>query len=208
MNKCSSCNNNKFYTLANSYIKCTKCKRKYSLKKIQKQKDLINKFCQNKTALETSKLLKLNYITVSKKFKELRILIIEYLDQNYQRIKHYSNEFDEYIYTKNDEIYKAHNFLTFNYNNYIYNLMLPNLYKFNHFYKEDTSLSKFLFHNKIAKLESKNSLINDFWLYFEEFIKKYKGVDKKNFILYLKESEFKFNHKKEDQEDILLSLIN
>ena len=44
------------------------------------------------------------------------------------------------------------------------------------------------------------------YLDFEENIKKYRGIDKENFIYYLKEFEFKFNYSKEEQKDILYSL--
>ena len=206
MNNCSQCNNNKFYTLANGYIKCTKCKRKYSLKKIEQNKKIVQYFCEDLNALETSKQLNLTYVTVSKKFKLYRELIVSYLDTKYNNIKNDPNEFDEYIYIKNANIKNAQNFLTFNYSNYIYNLMLPPLKKFSYI-EDEKQLAKFLQYNKIAKLESSNSLINNFWKFLEEFLNKYKGVDKNSFIYYLKEAEFKFNYNKKAQEDILLKLL-
>ena len=205
MNNCS-CNNNKFYTLANGYVKCTKCKRKYSLKKIEQNRKIVQCFCEDLNALETSKQLNLTYVTVSKKFKLYRELIVSYLDTKYNNIKNDPNEFDEYIYIKNANIKNAQNFLTFNYSNYIYNLMLPPLKKFSYI-EDEKQLAKFLQYNKIAKLESSNSLINNFWKFLEEFLNKYKGVDKNSFIYYLKEAEFKFNYNKKAQEDILLKLL-
>jgi len=206
MNNCSYCDNNKFYTLANGYIKCTKCKRKYSLKKIELEKEIIRCFCENSNALETSKKLNLTYVTVSKKFKLYREVIISYLDTKYNEIKNDPNEFDEYIYIKNSNIQNAQNFLTFNYSNYIYNLMLPTFKKFAYI-EDEKHLTKFLQYYKIAKLESKNSLINNFWQFLEDFLKKYKGINTNNFILYLKEAEFKFNYEKKAQEEILLKLL-
>ena len=52
---CQNCNNTTFYTLANDYIKCKICAKKYSLKKLQKDELVIIKFCENKNALEVSK---------------------------------------------------------------------------------------------------------------------------------------------------------
>ena len=206
MNNCSQCNNKKFYTLANGYIKCTKCKKKYSLQKIEQNKKIVQCFCQDITALETSKQLDITYVTVSKKFKLYRELIISYLDTKYKDIKNDPNEFDEYIYIRNENIKNAQNFLTFNYSNYIYNLMLPPLKKFSYI-EDEKQLAKFLQYNKIAKLENYNSLINNFWQFLEEFLNKYKGVDKNSFIFYLKEAEFKFNYNKKAQEEILLKLL-
>lgn len=206
MNNCSSCNNNKFYTLSNGYIKCTKCKRKYSLKKIELNKKIVQCFCKDLNALETSKKLDITYVSISKKFQLYRELVVSYLDDKYNDIKNDPNEFDEYIYIKNSNIKNAHNILTFNYSSYIYNLMLPTFKKFSYI-EDEKQLSKFLQYYKIAKLESKNSLINNFWEFLEEFLKKYKGVDKKNFIFYLKEAEFKFNYNEKAQEEILLKLL-
>ena len=62
--KCQNCNNTNFYILANDYIKCKKCAKKYSLKKLQKDDLIIIQFCENKNALEVSKELQINYITV------------------------------------------------------------------------------------------------------------------------------------------------
>jgi hypothetical protein len=67
-----------------------------------------------------------------------------------------SNEFDEYVYMKNKDIYLAQNFLTFNYDNKIFNQMLPPLSKYKTFDNNEEELSKFLFLNKIAKLKRQN----------------------------------------------------
>ena len=39
---CQNCNNTTFYTLANDYIKCKTCAKKYSLKKLQKDRNKNN----------------------------------------------------------------------------------------------------------------------------------------------------------------------
>ena len=69
---CPNCENKDFYNLANDYIKCKKCAKKLSLKKIEKDKLIIQKFCENKTAFEVSNELKLNYKTVKDRFDVLR----------------------------------------------------------------------------------------------------------------------------------------
>ena len=208
MNNCSFCNSKQIYHLNNGHIKCAACKRKYSLKKLQRDKEIIHTFCMDTTALTASKNLHLNYVTIQRRYQEFRSLITEFLDADHHLKEQSSNEFDEYIYMKNDNIYLAQNFLTYHYENSIYNLMLPSLYKYRTFEKSEEDLSKFLFLNRIAKLESKNSLINEFWDFLEEFLKKFKGVDSSNFIYYLKEAEFKFNYDRKTQEEILLKLYH
>ncbi|MGM0519738.1 MAG: transposase [Campylobacterota bacterium] len=207
MLKCIHCNYNKVYTLANGYIKCSSCKRKYSLKKQKAQEEILKLFCKNINALEASKKLNRNYITISNRYKLYRSLIVNYIEQNYENIKTSNYEFDEYIYIKNKELKNSHNFLTFNYSNYIYNMILPPLNRYNTS-NNSNELRKFLRYNKIAKLQSLNSYINDFWTFFEDFLKKYKGVDRYNFNIYLKEAEFKFNYPVCKQEKILKKQLN
>ena len=206
MNRCLFCNSKQIYILNNGHIKCGNCKRKISAKKYQRDKDVIHAFCKDLTILQTSKKLNLNYVSIQRRYKELRSIIITYLEEDEHLKQMSSNEFDEYVYMKNKDIYLAQNFLTFNYDNKIFNQMLPPLSKYKTFANDKEELSKFLFLNKIAKLKSKNSLINEFWEYLENFLKKYKGIQNSNFIFYLKEAEFKFNHDIKMQEEILLRL--
>lgn len=207
MNHCSSCHSKHFYILSNGYKKCCHCKKKFSVKKWQTYIKILEAFCQNKTAWQCHEELTLNYITVQKKYMQFRQFIVHYLDEQYKQKKDYSHEYDEYIYLKSQNIYEAQNFLTFIYDTKIYNLMLPSLYKFKSFHKSDKELSKFLFLNKIAKLQSKTSQINHFWNYLETYLKKYKGVKSENFIYYLKDAEFKFNYTQEEQLTILKDVL-
>lgn len=206
MNQCSSCYSKHLYTLSNGYKKCRHCKKKFSVKKWQTHVKIRDAFCQNKTVQQCHEELHLHYVTVQRKYVQFRQFIVHYLDEQYKQKKVYSHEYDEYIYLKNQNIYEAHNFLTFIYDRKVYNLMLPSLYKFKPFHESDKELSKFLFLNKIAKLQSKTSKINDFWNFLETYLRKYKGVKSENFIYYLKEAEFKFNYTQEEQREILKNI--
>ena len=61
--------------------------------------------------------------------------------------------------------------------------------------------------NKISKIQKKENIIASFWIYFEESILKYKGINKQNFFYYLKEIEFKFNYTTDKQKNILNKLV-
>lgn len=206
MNHCSFCNSKHIYHLKNGHIKCATCKRKISPIKFQRDKDIIWAFCSGMTILQASKKYNLNYISIQRRYKEFRSLIITYLDEEDYLKEMLSSEFDEYIYMVNKDIYLAQNFLTFHYENRVFNRMLPPLSKYKTFDNNKEELSKFLFLNKIAKLKSKHSLINEFWEYLENFMKKYRGIQNTNFIFYLKEAEFKFNYDLKTQKEILLNL--
>ena len=67
--------------------------------------------------------------------------------------------------------------------------------------------SKFMMLNKISKTQKRENIITQFWIFFEDYILKYKGVEAKYFFYYLKEIEFKFNYKRQEQMLILESLL-
>ncbi len=215
---CLKCGSNAFYKLQNSHIKCKKCGKKYSLKKLKRQNDIIECFIRDLSAFECAKKNSLNYITVKKYYDKLRIKIASYLEESFQGES--VLEYDEYIYLEKSKkrdkryIFDAIDFLTFHYKDKIYNLLMPNLDKYKNelindganeaYYKE---FSNFMMFNKISKLQKKENLIVKFWNFFEKEILKYKGVKRENFFYYLKELEFKFNYDKKTQKEILLSFL-
>lgn len=215
--KCIYCNHEKLYTLKSGQIKCAKCKKKFSQKKIKSNLEIIECFCENLTANEASKKLAINYVTVKNRYELFRQLIANFLEKEYRDKT--VMEYDEYIYLEKskkkikENIFDAQNFLTFHYDNKVYNLLMPNLNKYKNLFLEDEAgeayfkeFSKFMMYNKISKTQKRENLITKFWLFFEESILKYKGVASENFFYYLKEIEFKFNYEKYEQEKLLKEL--
>ena len=79
-------------------------------------------------------------------------------------------------------------------------------------FKSYNSLSRYAKHYKIDhtkefRKEKHNHIngIEGFWSYAKKFLIKYNGVSKKNFYLYLKEIEWRYNNRKEP--NIKLKLI-
>jgi len=215
---CIFCNNKKLYHLKTGQAKCSLCKKKFSPKKIEREQNIIKAFCQNQTANQTANNLNINYITIKRKYELLRNNIALYLEEQYQG-KHVL-QYDEYIYLEQskkkvkENIFDAHDFITFNYENKVYNLLLPNLNRYKDQFLDDgvdesyfKEFSKFMMSNKITKIQRSENIIQRFWYFFEDSILKYKGIDKKNFFYYLKECEFKFNYTKEEQEKILQMIL-
>ena len=115
-------------------------------------------------------------------------------------------EYDEMLYLpetlrKNKRhIFEAFDFLTFDYGDAVYNILLPSLEHYkkrllddgleNLYYRE---FSRFLAIHRIARLRSRENTIIRFWNYFDEFMKQYRGISRNSFPLYLKEAEFRFN---------------
>jgi len=215
---CIYCNHSILYKTKNGYLKCARCKRKFSLTRIEKRYKIIECFCNNLSANQTKEILNINYITVKKEYDFLRKKIAIFLEERYnpQNVLSY----DEYIYLEKskkrekENIFDAKNFLTFEYEDKVYNILMPTLAKYKNqllldgvdkaYYKE---FSNFLLFNKIAKLQKKQNKIKQFWIFFENEIVKYKGIKADNFFYYLKEIEFKFNFSKEQQIKILKELI-
>jgi len=215
---CPYCNHDIIYALNTSQKKCAKCLRKFSEKKILFEKNIINLFCENYTVNRCVKEKAHNYITVKKKYENYRKQIAIFLEDEYksQEVK----EYDEYIYLEQskqkvkENIFDAINFMTFNYEDKVYNLLMPNLHKYKNQFLDDGAdetyfkeFSKFMMLNKISKIQKKENIIASFWIFFEESILKYKGIDKENFFYYLKEIEFKFNYTIEEQKNILHTLV-
>jgi transposase-like protein len=171
---------------------------------MEQQHKIIELFCDDFTAYQTAKTLLLNYQTVKNEYENLRKIIANFLENQF--LNKNVQEYDEYLYlekSKNSklEMLKAKNFLTFHYENSVYNLLMPEMNRYNNL--EPKELSRFISLNKISKKDKKETIIQNFWEFFESSIVKYRGVKEKNFFYYLKEIEFKFNYKKEQQMQIL-----
>lgn len=217
--KCIYCQHTKLYELQSGQLKCAKCKKKFSPKKIEIEQKLIECFCGNLTTNEASKQLNINYITVKKRYELFRKLIANFLEEAYQNKQ--VIEYDEYIYLEKskkkvkENIFDAQNFLTFAYEDKVYNLLMPNLNRYKNQFLDDgreevyfKEFSKFMMRNKISKTKKRENRITQFWIFFEDAILKYKGVSGENFFYYLKEIEFKFNYEINMQKKILKELCS
>jgi len=216
---CIYCNNNKLYLLKTSQLKCSKCKRKFNPKKIHRDLALVKLFCRGATATQAKEKLQLNYVTVKKHYHDFRKLIANFLEEQYK--ESVVIEYDEYIYLEKskkkikENIFDAQNFLTFHYEDKIFNLLMPDLRSYKNQFLDDGAqdayfkeFSKFMILNKISKTQKRDNLITQFWIFFEEFILKYKGIKSEYFFYYLKEAEFKFNYSLHEQEALLTQFIS
>ena len=212
LNNCPFCNHHILYTLPDNYKKCKSCKRKFSLKKLQTDITIINYFCNNINANKTAQILELNYRTVQNRYMLFRKLIANFLDEEYNNSIKDNSSYQEYYYfttrehnKKNRSLFDAINIIGFYSSKKIYTLLMPKLHK----HSIESSTKDYEYYLKWHKLYSINSYktpLSIFWKYLEENLKKYKGVDEKNFFYYLKECEFKFNYLQNNQISILKDL--
>ncbi|MBD3823411.1 MAG: hypothetical protein IE916_02740 [Epsilonproteobacteria bacterium] len=202
-NICHYCGG-RLYALANSHAKCSRCAKKYSLKKAAFDEAVIEGFCQNKSANELAKELEVTYAKVFERYRRLRLLIMQSFNEDISKAK----EFEEYIYIPNKragQSKEAFNFITFCIDQKVYNYLLPSLKRF---YGEeaDRGINSFMRRSHIAKLSHAKNTITDFWEFFESFMKHFKGVEAEKFAFYLKEAEFKFNYPQDRRITLLRSL--
>jgi DNA-directed RNA polymerase subunit RPC12/RpoP len=192
---CIYCNHYILYKTKEGYFKCAKCKRKFSPKKIERKAKILKGFLDELTPKEISKKYNISYGVVVKEIKNIRKLMALICEEEFLK-KENINSFQEYLYIpktlKKDKnsIYKAQNFLTIDYGK-IYNILLPSLKHYKNL--SPVEIKSMLRQSKIIKFQNQ-ALIYKFWDYFEEFIKKFKGVRDEEFFYYLKEAEFRFNN--------------
>lgn len=201
-------------------FKCSSCAKKYSLLKLQRDFDVLDAFIDSSTAKACALKLNLSYQVVFNRYEQIRKLIIHHSHDYYEYKRESLDEFEEYMYIckskKKDytSIIESQNFITFAYEDKVYNFLLPSLKRLETIVDaKDSSLSnkdefkKFILTNRISKLKSSESTITKFWSFFEVFITPYRGVKNEYFLSYLKEAEFKFNYTKKEQKEILLTMF-
>lgn len=198
---CIYCKHPHTYVLADKQHKCSKCKRKFSISKIQREEKLFIHFQDGDTARQTSIQTKMHFLTVQKYFEKFRTTIALNSDSMYQKNGNKTTDYDEYLYLPQslnikDNIDKIQHFLTLSYDDTIYNIMMPKAQQ-SFLCKQDNNREKlrmkYLKFNTISHFSKSQNVITTFWDYFEKFICRYKGVSNEKFIFYLKEAEWRFN---------------
>ena len=194
---CIYCGHYILYKLKEGNFKCAKCKRKFSIKKIERKAKILKGFLDELNPNEISKKYNISYAAVVKEIKNIRMVIAKICEDEFLK-KDDIKEFEEYIYIPNKNIKSAQNFLTIDFGGRIYNIMLSPLknYDFN-----EKEIKSFFRQNKIIKIYDKKA-IKEFWVYFENFMKRFKGIKEDNFFYYLKEAEFRFNNYKIEVKDL------
>lgn len=215
LTKCLFCKAS-VYLLSDGRVKCSRCQKKISRAKINRIITLIECFVEDESALSVSKRLGASYVSVQQYYETFRLLSAKICEEEYEKVRDSQCQYEEYFYLegskklKREAIFDAHNFLTFDYNNHIYTLLMPSLHQYKTQMLEDNLQGAYIDEFKRFKRESRIIKVNEyfnnivrFWDYFEKAILKYKGVSEEKFAYFLKESEFKYNHSKDEAKDLL-----
>ena len=201
--KCIYCSNPYTYELADRQRKCSRCRRKFSPRKIAREERLRRLFTGGSTASEASRETGMHFATVQNHYRRFRKELAVESDEAYQRNSHRVTEYDEYLYlpkslNPEESISKIQHFLTLSYDENVYNLMMPDIEPYgipSDEKQKRTLLLKYLNFDKVARLSRPHNTITAFWDYFETFILPYRGVSDEQFVFYLKEAEWRFNER-------------
>jgi DNA-directed RNA polymerase subunit RPC12/RpoP len=195
---CIYCGHYILYKLKEGNYKCARCKKKFSPKKIDRKAKILKGFLNQLTPTQIAKKYNFAYASVVNEIKHIRLVMAKICEDKFlenQNVK----EFEEYLYIPNKDIYKAQNFLTIDYG-YIYNIMLSDMKNYENM--NDKEIKSLFLQSRIIKYQN-HIKIQQFWDYFEKFMKTFRCVNKNNFFYYLKEAEFRFNKFKIELKDLL-----
>ena len=233
---CIFCNKYGLYKLADKRVKCKHCNKRYSLKKLKRDMLILYYFYLEISARKTAKELKLNYKTIQNSFMRFRKAIANFcsveeqklngeieIDESYFGGKRKGNrgrgannktivfgilERKGKIYTKIVENVSAETLM-----NEIQNKTLKGSVFYTDGWKSYASLEQYGKHNIIkhdedefAKGVNHINGIEGFWSFAKERFHKYHGIDKVNYPFYLKEMEFRFNHRNESIFNLLFDI--
>ena len=198
---CIYCKNKTTYLLGDGLRKCSRCRKKFSPKRLKRERELADLFLLAEQSPVTllGERSPININTIKKHFMLFRTKIALFLDEEYEHNISLIDEYDEHFYyAKNTPSKKNCKFITFSYKQKVYTLLLQENIeqqnRFEHFYK-------------MMKAKKDSNVITDFWNYFERFIAKHRGVAKRNLIYYIKEAEFRYNYSPQEQKEILYNIL-
>jgi transposase-like protein/DNA-directed RNA polymerase subunit RPC12/RpoP len=215
---CPFCGSKRLYIVTKTSFKCSTCRRKYSLKKLEKDYKIMFYFCENISANECATSLHVNYKGVKDRYMDFRKLLLLHVEKKYSQNRVAFSEYDEYYFLPQNKrgkvkyLFEAIGVLGMVYNNSVYTLLLPDQFSHIKDALDDVKITymkeyaKHLNRYKIMHFEKFDSQLIRFWIFLEEKLLHFKGISRENFIYYLKEYEFKFNHTKEEQKEILWRL--
>src|SRR3990167_601780 len=234
--KCVFCGSYRLWKTKRGYLKCRKCRRVKGRKMLQRELHIIVGFHQQAPASRCASDLGVNYRTVERVYRKLREILYHIcelegaklsgeieIDDAYFGGKRKGNrgrgaggksvvlgllERDGRVYTKVVEVLTAPHLME----------IIRAKTRKGSVYHTDTftsynSLKQFGKHLKVnhskTLVDKRHHHINGiegFWSYAKHKLYNYRGVSKSNFPLYLKEMEYRYNHRKENILEPIMKL--
>lgn len=233
---CINCGKYSLYKLKDKRLKCKNCKTKYSLKKLKRDLEILYYFYLEISARRAANELGLNYKTVQSRFMSFRKSINEYSKQEISKLNGELELDETYFGGRRKgkrgrgANNKAIAFGILERNGKIHTIIVENVKEdtlmeaiknktkkgsvfYTDGFKSYASLHQYGKHNIIkhnedefAKGRTHINGIEGFWSYAKERFHKYHGINRKNYPLYLKEMEFRFNHRNKNVFKLLIDI--
>ena len=233
---CIYCGKYTLSKLKDKRLKCKSCNKKYSLTKLKKDIQILYYFYLEISGRKTAKEINVNYKTVQSRFMNFRKSIKKYCDDEAEKLNGKLEIDESYFGGKRKgnrgrgANNKAIVFGILERKGKVYLKIVENVSKevlmdaikektkkgsvfYTDGFKSYASLHQFGKHNIIkhsedefAKGHNHINGIEGFWSYAKERFHKYHGIKKNNYPFYLKEMEFRFNHRNESVFNLLFDI--
>jgi len=232
---CPRCSGLHLYRLNDNRFKCYQCSFKYSSKKYKNDLTVLHYFSLEIPANKAAKDLGMNYKTVRSKYMQYRQEIFDYLQQEFYKLSGEIECDESYFGGKRKgprgrgSAGKIKVFGMLERQGKIFTTIVDNVtaetllneiksnsekgsvfytdkfrsYKSLKFYGKHLTID----HNKYFKNGRLHiNGLEGFWSFAKERLLKYHGVRNNNFLLYLKEMEFRYNYRKENLFHLLIKI--
>ncbi|MFH1750766.1 MAG: IS1595 family transposase [Candidatus Micrarchaeota archaeon] len=206
------------------------------MRKLQRDLQVLYYFYLEVSARKCAQELGLSYKTVSKRYADFRNAIINYSEQEFKKLRGLVEADESYFggRRKGNRGRGAFNkqavFGILERNGRVYTAVVENVSAktlFEHikkktrkgsvFYTDDfksyKDLKQYGKHNKVkhsktfGRGQTHINGIEGFWSYAKERFHKYHGISRDNYLPYVKEMEFRFNHRNEELYPLLVAVI-
>jgi transposase len=221
--ECPRCSEALLYRLKDNRFKCYHCSFKYSPKRFNDDLVILHYFSLEIPANKTAKDLGFSYNKVRSKYMQYRQEIYDFLQQEFIKLSGEIECDESYFGGKrkgNRGRGAAGKIFTTIVDNVTAETLMNEIknnsekgsvfytdkfrsYKSLKFYGKHLTID----HNKYFKNGRRHiNGLEGFWSFAKERLLKYHGVSKNNFLLYLKEMEFRYNYRKENLFHLLIKI--
>lgn len=234
--KCVFCGHRKLWKTRRKYLKCRYCKKQKGLRKLRRELSIVVGFTEQQSALALAKELGLSYHAVTRVYQRIRELLFHLCEVEGARLKGEIEIDESYFggRRKGDRgrgaAGKSIVFGLLERDGRVYTTVVSNVSAetlleiirrktrkgsvyYTDSFRSYNSLRQYgkhhrLNHSKVFARRGRNHIngIEGFWSFAKHKLYNYHGVSKSNFVLYLKEMEWRFNHRKENLLKQLLAV--
>ena len=226
--KCVFCGHRKIWRTRRKYLKCRFCKKQKGLRKLRRELSTVVGFAEQQSALALAKELGVSYHAITRVYQRIRELLFHLCEVEGARLKGEIEIDESYFGGRRKgkrgrgAAGKSIVFGLLERDGRVYTTVVSNVSaetlleiirkktRKGSVYYTDTfrsynSLKRWgkyhrLNHSKSFAYKGKNHIngIEGFWSFAKHKLYNYHGVSKSNFVLYLKEMEWRYNHRKEN----------